>query len=513
MGRALRIARSAQILFARLPVVPPAVASARLWQQHREVQTSPANHHPHGRSAASSPTNHKDLNANNINTLNYHKRDWKRAQSDGGVVEWSEDKLRFRFQDQEWDELVVSHLWLRDSCPCHSCVDPDSGQRNFSTTDLHDTPEIENAKLHHDGSLEIIWANDGPSGGAPHKSLYPATELRDWQVNSAWQRGSMGHSDPKRILWNRTSYESLLAAGRCRISYQDWMDPSDNPAAFQAALTDLRRTGLIFVTDVPPDEQSVERVANRIGPLQETFYGRTWDVRNKARAENVAYTDKFLCLHQDLMYHDPVPGLQLLHCLANTCTGGESLFSHGVRAAYELRLTRRKMYDDLASLGVYFGYEKGGQHCFKMQKTIVTAPNGLPRETRWAPPFQATFPLASGEVSSNSMVEWKKAASAFQAIVEAEENMLEVKLKEGECVIFDNRQILHGRRQFAAGQGSRWLKGTYVSRQDYAATAERQSKQGGSTRSAPYSMWEEEAAMEGSLLAQGRGVDTASSAA
>ena len=148
-----------------------------------------------------------------------------------------------------------------------------------------------------------------------------------------------------------------------------------------------------------------------------------------------------------------------------------------------------------------------------MQKTIVTAPNGLPRETRWAPPFQATFPLASGEVSSNSMVEWKKAASAFQAIAEAEENMLEVKLKEGECVIFDNRQILHGRRQFAAGQGSRWLKGTYVSRQDYAATAERQSKQAGSTRSASYSMWEEEAAMEGSLLAQGREVDVASSAA
>src|SRR5690606_18117044 len=151
-----------------------------------------------------------------------------------------------------------------------------------------------------------------------------------WQVNSAWQRGSMGHSDPKRILWNRASYESLLAAGRCRISYQDWIGSDNNgrdagaTAAFQSALADLRRTGLIFVTDVPTSEHSVERVAHRIGPLQDTFYGRTWDVRNKARAENVAYTDKFLCLHQDLMYHDPVPGLQLLHCLANTCEGGES---------------------------------------------------------------------------------------------------------------------------------------------------------------------------------------------
>ncbi|KAH6637138.1 hypothetical protein F5144DRAFT_569758 [Chaetomium tenue] len=510
MGRALRIARSAQILTARcLPVVPPAVASARLWQQHRGVQTSPANH----ASAASSATNHKDVNANN--PLSHHKKDWNRAQSNGGIVEWSEDKLRFRFQDQEWDELAVSHLWLRDSCPCHSCVDPDSGQKNFSTTDLHDNPTIENAKLHHDGSLEIIWANDGPSGGGQHQSLYPAAELRAWQMNSAWQRGSMGHSDPRRILWDRAGYEALLSAGRCRVSYEDWMNASsDNTnAAFQSALTDLRRTGLIFITNVPADDEgAVERIARRIGPVQETFYGRTWDVRSKPRAENVAYTDKFLCLHQDLMYHDPVPGLQLLHCLANTCEGGESLFSHAVRAAYELRLTQRRRYEDLAGLGVYFGYEKGGQHCFKMQKTIVTAPNGLPRETRWAPPFQATFPLASGEVSSKSMADWKKAAAAFQAIAEAEENMLEVKLKEGECVIFDNRQILHGRRQFAAGQGSRWLKGTYVSRQDYAAAAERQSKHVLPARGAPYSMWEEEAAMEGVLLAQERKVDGGTSA-
>ncbi|EAQ90403.1 hypothetical protein CHGG_02338 [Chaetomium globosum CBS 148.51] len=158
----------------------------------------------------------------------------------------------------------------------------------------------------------------------------------------------------------------------------------------------------IFVTDVPADESAVERVASRIGPVQETFYGRTWDVRNKARAENVAYTDKFLCLHQDLMYHDPVPGLQLLHCLANTCEGGESLFSHAVRAAYELRITQRK---------------------------------------------------------------------------------------------------------------SRWLKGTYVSRQDYAAAAERQSKHVLPARGAPYSMWEEEAAMEGALLAQGRKVDAGASRA
>ncbi|KAH6845675.1 hypothetical protein B0I37DRAFT_190519 [Chaetomium sp. MPI-CAGE-AT-0009] len=462
MGRALRVARSAQILAARcLPVVPSVTASARLWQ-HRGVQMSPVNQWNGPR------FNHTDARANN--TPNHHKKSWKQAQTGAGVAEWSEEKLRFRFANEEWDELAVSHLWLRDSCPCHICVDPDSGQKNFSTTDLPDNPGIEHAELHQDGSLEIIWAEDG------HKSLYPIAELRAWQEDSKWQRGSIGSNDPSRILWDRASYEELLAQGRCRVSYKDWMGEG---RPFLDALTDLRQTGLIFVTDVPADENEVVLVASRIGPVQDTFYGRTWDVRNKARAENVAYTDKFLCLHQDLMYHDPVPGLQLLHCLSNTCEGGESLFSHGVRAADELRVTEPRQYEDLASLGVYFGYNKGDNHCFKRQTTIVTDSNGLPRETRWAPPFQTTFPLASADASSNNMVEWKKAARAFQTIAESESNMLEVKLKEGECVIFDNRQILHGRRQFAAGQGSRWLKGTYVAQQDYAARGEWHSKRVG----------------------------------
>ncbi|KAK3299512.1 uncharacterized protein B0H64DRAFT_301892, partial [Chaetomium fimeti] len=375
-------------------------------------------------------------------------------------------KLTFRYPNDGDDFLVLSSLWLRDSCPCDICVDPDSGQKNFSTTDLPDIPEIGDVKVYHEGSLEIDWMGDGPSGGGWHRSKYPAAEVRAWQADSKWQRGSIGSNDPSRILWNRASYEELLAKGRCRVSYRDWMGEG---RPFMDALMDLRQTGLIFVTDVPTDENEVVQVAHRIGPVQDTFYGRTWDVRNKARAENVAYTDKFLCLHQDLMYHDPVPGLQLLHCLSNTCEGGESLFSNAVRAADELRVAEPSQYEDLTSIGVYFGYNKGNNHCFKRQTTIVADSNELPRETRWAPPFQTTFPVASGDPTSNKMAEWKKAARAFQDIAESEANMLEVKLKEGECVIFDNRQILHGRRQFAAGQGSRWLKGTYVSHQDYIA--------------------------------------------
>lgn len=44
----------------------------------------------------------------------------------------------------------------------------------------------------------------------------------------------------------------------------------------------------------------------------------------------------------------------------------------------------------------------------------------------------------------------------------AQENVFEYRLEEGECVVFDNRRVLHARRAFDASQGERWLKGAYV---------------------------------------------------
>jgi len=50
----------------------------------------------------------------------------------------------------------------------------------------------------------------------------------------------------------------------------------------------------------------------------------------------------------------------------------------------------------------------------------------------------------------------------FSDLISNEDNQFELRLKEGEVVIFQNRRILHGRRNFDAASGDRWLKGAYV---------------------------------------------------
>jgi hypothetical protein len=54
------------------------------------------------------------------------------------------------------------------------------------------------------------------------------------------------------------------------------------------------------------------------------------------------------------------------------------------------------------------------------------------------------------------------ALKIFAREVESDEALYEYRLQEGECVIFNNRRILHGRRQFDTTTGSRWLKGAYI---------------------------------------------------
>lgn len=39
----------------------------------------------------------------------------------------------------------------------------------------------------------------------------------------------------------------------------------------------LRQHGLVFITDIPRLEDALEKIAKRMGPMKDTFYGYTWD--------------------------------------------------------------------------------------------------------------------------------------------------------------------------------------------------------------------------------------------
>ena len=59
----------------------------------------------------------------------------------------------------------------------------------------------------------------------------------------------------------------------------------------------------------------------------------------------------------------------------------------------------------------------------------------------------------------------KKAYEAmvlFDRLAYDQENQVIYKMKDGECAVFDNRRILHGRIGYEAVKGSRHLQGMYT---------------------------------------------------
>ena len=97
----------------------------------------------------------------------------------------------------------------------------------------------------------------------------------------------------------------------------------------------------------------------------------------------------------------------------------------------------------------------------------------------WSPPFQAPFQMVSGLAEHNKgqghdfinkkVDAWHNAARTFSGLVHRPEAIYERLMKPGECVIFDNRRVLHARKAFEVGdQGKeRWLRGAYIDKDPF----------------------------------------------
>lgn len=95
----------------------------------------------------------------------------------------------------------------------------------------------------------------------------------------------------------------------------------------------------------------------------------------------------------------------------------------------------------------------------------------------WSPPFQGRF---QPSVTSAQLKTYHRAAAAFADLVDDVANQYRVKLEPGECVVFNNRRVLHGRTAFISSTGERWLKGGYLRTQDFvSALRVEEMKKGG----------------------------------
>ena len=196
------------------------------------------------------------------------------------------------------------YRWLRDACTCPSCIHPSTQQKLHRTSDIPASVTPESVEISDDG-VHISWA--GPDR---HRSFFPRALLATHAESDPSALHSF-HNDVPVALWPTAS--ALLAASGPNLEV-----PYDELATSRGllrAITQLQRTGLLFLRDVPSAETSdanceIRKLAARFAEVRDTFYGDVWNVKTIYESRNIAYTSIFLGLHMDLQCVQR----QRLHC-------------------------------------------------------------------------------------------------------------------------------------------------------------------------------------------------------
>ncbi|MEY9871513.1 gamma-butyrobetaine hydroxylase [Streptacidiphilus sp. MAP12-33] len=333
----------------------------------------------------------------------------------------------------------VPAIWLRDNCSCPDCRDPLTDQKLFQITDLPDDLGVANVRPV-DGDeegWEVVWANDG------HVSRYTA----EWLQRAA-------EPDPRtedgKELWGTAA---RFADG---LPETTWAAYLDDDAERLRMLQAVARLGFCLLRDVPLRDGQAQQVALSFGYVRETNYGPQFEVRVEERPNNLAFTNVAITPHTDNPYRDPVPTLQLLHCLVNEAEGGDSGLVDGFAAAAALRAQEPAAFAALTGTSVPFAFRDDTTELSAHRPLIAADPAGRVREVRFNNRSLGTLRLPAEKTEA-----FYAAYRAFARLLLAPERQLDFRLGPGDCLVFDNTRLLHARTAFARG-GARHLQGCYA---------------------------------------------------
>jgi alpha-ketoglutarate-dependent taurine dioxygenase len=190
--------------------------------------------------------------------------------------------------------------------------------------------------------------------------------------------------------------------------------------------------------------------------VRETNYGRLFDVVSVEKARNLAFTALGLGNHTDNPYRDPVPQLQLLHCLETAAAGGESIVVDGFAVAERLRREAPDSFAVLTRTLVPFRYVEDGavdlRHAAPLIELDVA---GRLRTVRYN-----NRSIGPVDIDPDEIPAFYGAYRKLGRLLHDPAMTVGFRMGAGDLFIVDNRRVLHGRRGFAGGR--RHLQGAYA---------------------------------------------------
>jgi gamma-butyrobetaine dioxygenase len=334
-------------------------------------------------------------------------------------------------------QIGIHPLWLRERCQDPDSMDSRSGQRLQDPSDFPLDLRYVSLSVTAPGRLRVRFSDGHEADFAEREILAEAAMAPGDYGCPAPQSWDATLTDLPRVRWHEHPDDARVA---------QWMES-------------FLRYGFIIFEGVPTHPDQVLKVAGMFGWPRETNFGVSFEVRSKpsSEANDLGYTPVKLDPHTDNPYRSPVPGVQLLHCIANETSGGLSTLVDGFTVAEALRTRDPEAFRILTTTPVRFRFRDRDTELLSSAVPIELDAGGKLRTIRFSPRLDFVPLLPPDELAA-----YYRARRVFDHALRSSEFEIRFLLNKGDLVMFDNCRLLHGRTGFNPQEGLRHLQGCYI---------------------------------------------------
>tara|TARA_B100000989_G_C19517368_1_gene462357 strand:+ start:53 stop:1156 length:1104 start_codon:yes stop_codon:yes gene_type:complete len=347
-------------------------------------------------------------------------------------IELYENKVLF---NNGYSSQEIHPFWLRERVSNDEYFDNYTQQRKFDPTILKTDVTIKSAKIIND-LLEINF-NDGVNFKLEIDKIIQEFSKDDFLIQSI-----------KKNKWD-SSLEKIYKF--------DFKDNIFESREMYELLIKFYEYGFVIFRNVPTENNFIVKFANSIGSVRRTNFGEWFDVKSVPNPNDLAYTSLPLAPHTDNPYRNPVPCIQLLHCITNEVSGGFSTLVDGYTVTEDLKKENKDYYDILTKIKVKFKFIDKDVVLEGWSELIKLDENKEFKQVKFSPRLDFVPILNKKELDL-----YYKARNKISSMYNSEKYKIEFKLTQGDLLMMDNYRLLHGRTKFDANEGSRFLQGCYI---------------------------------------------------
>ena len=351
-------------------------------------------------------------------------------------IELSDNKVFFK---NNGSKKEIHPFWLRERVNGKDFVDKGSQQRLFDPTELKENIKIKNVSLS-ERYLKVAF-DDGVETKLTIQSILK-------ELSNVNDIGLIEKIEWDSSLNNLNNFEFNNNIFEEKMMYE--------------ALISFYKYGFVIFKKVPTENNFIVKFANSIGSIRRTNFGEFFNVKSKPNPNDLAYTSLPLAPHTDNPYRNPVPCIQLLHCIENEVSGGYSTLVDGYTVTGKLKKDYPNYFKILTEIKVKYQFIDQDVILEDWSEMIKLDENKNFKQVRFSPRLDFV-PLMDKE----KLDLYYAARNKISELYNSDKYRLEFKLVPGDLLMMDNYRLLHGRTTYDTNEGTRFLQGCYI---DYDST-------------------------------------------